>query len=76
MVIELFLKKVTIRSGASNFYKGGATAADVENNRVTPMPPLKKEESASGGFLNIYPTPYYEDNEIVVKWDKNSKPYK
>ena len=74
---QLFLKKVTIRSGASNFYKGAATAADVENNRVTPMPPLEKvEAAAAGGFFDMYPTPYYEDNEIIVKWDKNSKPYK
>ena len=73
---QLFLKKVTIRSGASNFYKGGATAADVENNRVTPMPPLEKVEAAAGGFFDMYPIPYYENNEIIVKWDKNSKPYK
>ena len=73
---QLFLKKVTIRSGASNFYKGAATAADVENNRVTPMPPLEKVEAAAGGFFDMYPTPYYENNEIIVKWDKNSKPYK
>tara|TARA_R110000744_G_scaffold26974_1_gene66101 strand:+ start:131 stop:1408 length:1278 start_codon:yes stop_codon:yes gene_type:complete len=76
---KIKLKKVTIRSGASNFYKGAVTEADVMNDRVTPMPApitISGEETVSGKDLLTYDLPYYDDNEVVVKWDKNSKPYK
>jgi len=74
---KILLKKVTIRSGASNFYKGASTAASVMNDRVTPMPKLEKAfDMGSGTEIGTYPLPYYEDNEVIIKWDKNSQPYK
>ena len=69
---KIKLKKVTIRSGASNFYNGAATAADVMNDRVKTMSELSDE----GGGVKTYNLPHYQDNEVVVKWDKSSKPYK
>ena len=76
---KIKLKKVTIRSGASNFYKGESTEADIKNDRVTPMPEpitISGEELVSGKDALTYELPYYQDNEVVVVWDKTSKPYK
>jgi len=72
----LELKSATVTAGASNYYSSAPTAADVMNDRVTPMPPLETEEGADGNPLKIYPLPYYNENEVIVKWDKNSKPYR
>ena len=71
----LELKTAKVTAGASNFYTGAATAADVMNDRITPMPVLLEGEGEEAG-LKTYDLPYYQENEVVVKWDKNSKPYK
>ena len=42
------------------------------NDRVTPMPELIDE----GDGMKSYDLPYYQENEVIVKWDKNSTPYK
>jgi len=75
----LELKTAKVTAGASNFYTGAATAADFMNDRITPMPELitiSGEETVSGKDLLTYDLPYYDENEVVVKWDKHSKPYR
>ena len=75
----LELKTAKVTAGASNFYTGAATAADFMNDRITPMPEpitISGEETVSGKDLLTYELPYYDENEVVVKWDKHSKPYR